>query len=150
MKNIFKNLWLLIFFMGIFNVVQACKPLDMNEQNDSVDNKAPELIVLWTSGDLEVAKKMVFMYVYNAKKYEWWDKITFIIWGPSSKLLADNKDLQKTLRKMKTEGIKLEACKACSDQYGVTEKLKKLGVDVKYMGKPLTEYIKKEYKVITF
>ncbi len=136
--------------MGIFNVVQACKPLDMNEQNDSVDNKAPELIVLWTSGDLEVAKKMVFMYVYNAKKYEWWDKITFIIWGPSSKLLADNKDLQKTLRKMKTEGIKLEACKACSDQYGVTEKLKKLGVDVKYMGKPLTEYIKKEYKVITF
>ena len=136
--------------MGIFNVVQACKPLDMNEQNDSVDNKAPELIVLWTSGDLEVAKKMVFMYVYNAKKYEWWEEVTFIIWGPSSKLLADNKDLQKTLRKMKTEGIKLEACKACSDQYGVTEKLKKLGVDVKYMGKPLTEYIKKEYKVITF
>src|SRR6056297_2691225 len=150
MKNILKKLWLLIFFIGIFNFVQACQPFNPDEQNDSVDIQSSELVVLWTSGDVEVAKKMVFMYVYNAKKYEWWDKITFIIWGPSSKLLADNKKLQKTLRKMKTEGIKLEACKACSDQYGVTEKLKKLGVDVKYMGKPLTEYIKKEYKVITF
>jgi len=45
------------------------------------DPSAEKLVVLWTSGDAEVAKKMVFMYVYNAKKYEWWDEITFIIWG---------------------------------------------------------------------
>jgi hypothetical protein len=150
MKKIFKRLWLLIFFLGIFNVLQASQAFGLDEPDDSADNPASELVVLWTSGDLEVAKKMVFMYVYNAKKYEWWNKITFIIWGPSSKLLANNVELQNILQKMKTEGIQLKACKACSDQYGVTEKLKQLGVEVKYMGKPLTEYIKEGYKIITF
>ncbi len=150
MKNILKKLWLLIFFIGIFNFVQACQPFNPDEQNDSVDIQSSELVVLWTSGDVEVAKKMVFMYVYNAKKYEWWDKITFIIWGPSSKLLADNKKLQEILKKMKEEGVILKACKACADQYKVSDKLRELGVDVKYMGKPLTEYIKQGKEILTF
>ncbi|KXS47386.1 MAG: hypothetical protein AWL62_2688, partial [Halanaerobium sp. T82-1] len=30
------------------------------------------LVVLWTSGDKEVAKKMVFMYTLNAKTRGWW------------------------------------------------------------------------------
>lgn len=109
-----------------------------------------KLIVLWTSGDAEVAKKMVYMYTYNAKKNGWWDEITFIIWGPSSKLLAEDKELQDYLKKMKDEGVVLEACKACADMYNVADKLKELGVDVKYMGKDLTNYIKNEKHVITF
>ena len=48
-----------------------------------------ELVVLWTSGDPEVATKMLFMYTYNAKKFGWWDKITLIVWGPSAKLLSE-------------------------------------------------------------
>ena len=58
--------------------------------------------------------------------------------------------LQNYLRKMFEVGIQVEACKACSDMYGVSESLSDLGVDVKYMGIPLTEYIKKDLKVITF
>ncbi len=117
---------------------------------DAALQEEDHLVVLWTSGDADVAKKMVFMYVYNAKKYSWWKEITFIIWGPSSKLLAEDQDLQKELQKMKEEGIVLEACKACADQYGVSEDLKALGVDVKYMGVPLTKYIKSNSHVVTF
>ena len=51
---------------------------------------------------------------------------------------------------MREQGIVLEACKACSDMYGVSEDLEELGVDVKWMGVPLTEYIKGNYKVLTF
>ncbi len=109
-----------------------------------------KLVVVWTSGDAEVAKKMVYMYTYNAKKYGWWKDITFIIWGPSSKLLAENTELQDYIKKMKEEGIILEACKACADMYEVSDKLTELGVDVKYMGTALTDYIKSERHVITF
>jgi len=109
-----------------------------------------KLVVLWTSGYAEVAKKMVYMYTYNAKKNGWWDKITFIIWGPSSKLLAEDKELQDYLKKMKDEGVVLEACKACADMYHVSDKLTELGVDVKYMGQDLTNYIKNEKYIITF
>ena len=116
-----------------------------------VENQADsdKLVVVWTSGDKEVAVKMVYMYTFNAKKNGWWKDITFVIWGPSSKLLSEDADLQDYLNKMKKEGIVVEACKACADMYGVSDKLSELGIDVKYMGTALTDYIKKEH-VITF
>jgi hypothetical protein len=51
---------------------------------------------------------------------------------------------------MKKDGVILEACIACSDLLGVTEKLLELGVDVKGMGIPLTEYLKGGYRVLTY
>ena len=51
---------------------------------------------------------------------------------------------------MRDAGIILESCKICTDEYGVSEDLKKLGIDVKYMGVPFTDYLKKGYHVITF
>ena len=113
-------------------------------------SKNSKLVVVWTSGDREVALKMVFMYTFNAKKRGWWDDITFIVWGPSEKLLAEDKELQDYLKKMFDVGVRVEACKACSDMYSVSESLENLGVDVKYMGVPLTDYIKEDLKVITF
>ncbi len=112
--------------------------------------KNSKLVVVWTSGDREVALKMVFMYTFNAKKRGWWDDIIFVVWGPSEKLLAEDKELQNYLKKMFDVGVRVEACKACSDMYGVSESLENLGVDVKYMGVPLTDYIKEDMKVITF
>jgi hypothetical protein len=34
-------------------------------------SKPDELVVLWTSGDREVALKMAFMYTYNSKRFKW-------------------------------------------------------------------------------
>jgi len=38
-------------------------------------------VVLWTSGDKEVALKMVFMYTLNSRLKGWWDEIKLIIGG---------------------------------------------------------------------
>ena len=108
-----------------------------------------ELVVLWTSGDREVALKMVFMYTLNSKLKQWWKSVTLIVWGPSSKLLSTDTELQASLFKMKEAGVKLMACKRCADMYGVSNDLEKLGVDVKYMGEHLTEFLKSDsHKVI--
>lgn len=109
-----------------------------------------KLVVLWTSKDKEVAINMVFMYALNAKLRNWWEEITLIIWGPSSKLLSEDTDLQDYIIKMMEVGVKVVSCRACADNYGVTEKLENLNIEVKYMGEPLTEYLKKGYKTITF
>ncbi|MGO1479221.1 DsrE family protein [Senegalia sp. (in: firmicutes)] len=109
-----------------------------------------KLVILWTSRDREVALNMVFMYALNAKIHNWWKDLTLIIWGPSSKLLSEDEELQDYISKMKEEGIDIVACKACSNNYGVTEKLEDLDIDVKYMGEPLTNYLKEDYKTITF
>ena len=73
------------------------------------------------------------------------------MWGASSKLLAEDQELQDYLLKMKEAGVALFACKACADIYGVSDKLSSLGIDVKYMGVPLTQYLKnKEWVTVTF
>lgn len=110
-----------------------------------------KLNILWTCGDVEVAKNMVFMYTLNAKIHGWFEEMTFIIWGPSSKLLATNEDLQLQIKKFIDVGIDVRACKACADSYGVSDTLENLGVNVEYMGQPLTEMIKdSSQKLITF
>jgi hypothetical protein len=112
--------------------------------------KPEELVVLWTSGDKEVALKMVFMYTLNSKRFNWgWKDVTLIVWGPSSKLLAEDLELQEYLSRMKDMGVKLMACKKCSDLYGVSKSLRRLGIEVKYMGKPLTDYLRNDkYRVL--
>ena len=72
------------------------------------EEKLPDknkLVVVWTSGDIEVAEKMVFMYVYNARKAKWFDEVSFIVWGPSAKLLSENDKLQEELKEMQEIGI---------------------------------------------
>jgi len=108
-----------------------------------------KLVVLWTSGDREVALKMVFMYTYNAKARGWWEDITLVVWGPSAKLLTEDKELQEYLAKIMEAGVTVKACKGCSDQYGVSEELEELGITVLYIGKELTDYMKEGREMLT-
>ena len=108
------------------------------------------LAVIWSSGDPDVAHRVCFMYTDNAKKQQWFDQVVLIVWGPSARLLAGDKDLQAKIKTMQDDGVLVQACQACTDSYGVTEQLRKLGIDVKYMGKPLTDYIKTGWNVLTF
>jgi hypothetical protein len=108
------------------------------------------LAVIWTSGDPDVAHQVCFMYTGNAKKQKWFDEVTLIVWGPSARLLAGDKALQAKIKGMLEDGVKIQACQACADSYGVTEQLRKLGIDVKYMGKPLTDLIQQGWHILTF
>ena len=73
-----------------------------------------------------------------------------IIWGPSARLLAEKEKLQEKVGTLLKTGVSLTACKWCADEYGVSEELSRLGVEVKYMGKPLTGYLKNNHKVLVF
>ena len=112
----------------------------------SADKKS--LVVLWTSGDREVALKMVFMYTLNAKLKGWWEEVILIVWGPSAKLLSQDEELQGRIEQMKEAGVVLEACKACADLYGVAPDLEAMGIEVKYMGVPLSDYLKEDRAVL--
>ena len=108
------------------------------------------LNVLWTTSDLVTSEKMVFMYTHNAKKQGWFDDVVLIVWGPSALLLSENIELQQQIKSMQADGVVLEACIACADMYGVSQSLLDLGIDVKGMGVPLSNYLKEGWKVLTF
>ena len=77
-------------------------------------------------------------------------EVRLIVWGPSARLLAGDKDLQAKIKAMIKDGVVVQACIACADSYGVTETLRGLGIEVKAMGKPLTDILQSDYKTLTF
>ncbi len=84
---------------------------------------------------------MVLMYGHAAKKASWFNEVSLIVWGPSTRLLAGDKDLQKKLAAMIADGVILQACIVCADSYSVTETLRGFDIEVKPMGAPLSELI---------
>ena len=131
-----------LLLTGLVNNIHA------QQQKNSVPSDT--LVVLWSSGDPEVAEKACLMYTHAAKKYKWFDEVILVVWGPSEKLLAENAKLKEKVAAMKKDGIIVEACVACSNMYGVTNELKVCEVDVKGMGVPFTRYLKRGYNIITY
>ena len=124
--------------------------MGIGPQGDGVKNTMKKLNVLWTTGEKDVALRMIFVYLMNAKANGWWDEINLIIWGPSAKLTGENRQIQREINILLQSGITIEACKACTDSYGVTDKIAELGITVRMMGPYFTEYLNSGDKLITF
>lgn len=131
-------------------VLMITLPMEVKAQDQDMETKKEKLVVLWTSGDPDVAEKSCLMYTHAAKRNGWFDEVVLIVWGSSSRLLAENEALQEKVKAMIKDGVILEACIACSNMLGVTEELKALGIDVKGMGVPLTNYMKSGYHVLSY
>jgi hypothetical protein len=136
----------IVYFVLIVSLILGCFIVFAQDEKDI--KPEDKLVVLWTSGDREVALKMAFMYTFNSRKYNWWDDITLVVWGPSAKLLSEDKELQDYIKKIKDSGIEIKACKACADMYGVSKQLEEMGIIVKYMGE-LTDYLKEGRHILT-
>jgi len=140
-KRIHLSFLVMIIFVGAF--LQNALPQE--------EKAAPgKLAVLWTSGDPDVAHNVAFMYTHTAKKVGWFDEVTLIVWGPSQRLLIGDKSLQAKIKAMQQDGVVVEACIACAMNYDIVEELKALGIPVRGMGLPLTDYLKNGWKVLTF
>ena len=105
--------------------------------------------ILWTTDNKETIFNMLSMYAINSKTNTWWQDVNVIIWGASARLTGTDPQVQTEIREMISHGVTIEACKDCCDHFGVSDTLLKLGIDVRYMGKPLTDYLKSGEPVLT-
>ncbi len=112
-------------------------------------SKNKHLYVLWTNDNPITAEKMVFMYTINSLIHGWWEKVTLIVWGATTKLVSEDENIQKLVAEALEAGVHISACKACADQLGVTETLEKLNIEVIYWGIPLTEILANDEKLLT-
>lgn len=109
-----------------------------------------KLLIVWSSGEAEVAKKLVLLYGSVALPRGYWDEIHLMVWGPSAKLLSENGEIQEMLATVLKSGVKASVCVVCSDDYGVTEQLCSLGIEPAHTGELLTQALKNDWKVVTF
>jgi len=107
-----------------------------------MSEKPKNILILWTSNNRETALHMIFMYGYNGRRFGWWEESGLLVWGPSQPLLLEDEELQERLTEMIDAGVKVMACKGCSDRYGISDQLAELGVDVQYTGELLTNMLK--------
>ena len=108
-----------------------------------------KLNILWTTDNKDTIFNMLSMYAINSIRKNWYEQVNVIIWGASVKLAGHDTQVQTEIMEMLHAGVTLEACKDCCDNFGATETLTKLGVTVRYMGEPMTSYIKKGEYLIT-
>jgi hypothetical protein len=135
----------LIFFFVSFGAFDgyACA-------SETKGGEPSKLLILWASGDKDVAYMVALAYPKVAKQSGWWDQVRIIIWGPSAKLLAEDPAMLPLIKALQKEGVEILACKWCADQYGVGKKLEEMGVKVDFMGEPLTKMLKSDWKILTF
>jgi hypothetical protein len=108
-----------------------------------------QLFILWTNADELTFEKMVAMYAKNSLLKHWWDHVTLIVWGRTAKLTAESQTVQMIIKDLLATGVHVSACKACSDQLGVTDTLNEIGIETKYWGEPLTMILKENQKLLT-
>ena len=109
----------------------------------------PKVLIIISSSDREKVWTGL-LYARAAIAGEWMGSAKIIIWGPSSGVIAKDIELQDWVREIINMGEKVYVCKACSDKYGVSGKLKKLGCEVEYVGSISSKFIKEGYTVFNW
>src|SRR5512138_921942 len=105
-----------------------------------------KLNILWTTDNKDTVFNMLIMYAVNYKIKGWWKNVNLIIWGASAKLVGNDTQVQTEVIEMINQGVKVEACKECCDRAGVSDKLIKLGINVRYMASHLPTISKRTRK----
>lgn len=108
-----------------------------------------KLNILWMTDSRETVFNMLTAYAVNSLKNGWWDKVNVIIRGASARLVAQDPQVQTEVLEMIRAGVTMEACRDCCEDLGVCDQLTRLGIAVRYMGDPLTAYIKTGEKIMT-
>lgn len=101
-----------------------------------------KLNILWTTDNRDTVFNMLSMYSINSLNRGWWKQVNVILWGASVKLVANDTQVQTEILEMLHYGVTVEACQDCCENYDVVPIISNLGITVKYMGEPLTQYIK--------
>jgi Uncharacterized protein conserved in archaea len=109
-----------------------------------------KLTILWTSGEKDVATKVVLKYVESLVEHKFWKEIEVMVWGPSVKLVCDDDTVKTKVTKLISSGIVFSACVVCADDYGVTNILTQMGIKLEMMGEKLTHLIQEQKPFISF
>jgi len=108
------------------------------------------LVIIWTSGDKEMALKTVLAYALNSKLNGWIQNVTLLAWGPAVQLLGKDKNIQNVFTYLKQAGVTILVDKKCVDDYGLNKEFEGLNLEIKNLGRPLSVFILQKRTILTF
>ena len=102
-----------------------------------------KVLVIIGSGDKGKALAGL-MYARNVLKNKWLDDVKVVFFGPSEQLAAYDNEVRKMVVDI-ADVSDCFACKAISDNKGVSEKLAQAGMKIEYVGTIISDLIKEGY-----
>ena len=93
------------------------------------------------------------LYSLRAVKNQWMDNVKVVFWGPAEKTISslptDSEQIKllKDIQAMGGKSAAIWACKACSDRYGITQKMLDLGFEVFHTGEAVSYLMKLGYHI---
>ncbi len=108
-----------------------------------------KLYILWTNDNVLTAEHMLLLYATKTMEFKLWDEITIIIWGATSKLVADNENIKNLISDAQKAGVMFTGCIKCAEDLGTKQALLNQGIELIPWGKPLTELIKNKNHLLT-
>ena len=111
---------------------------------------ATKVFIVVSSGDKEVVKWPALTYALNAAKRKWMDEVKVIIFGPAEELAAHHPEVQAKLKEVREAGVEIMACKACADDWNITDELEEAEIKVVYVGSVISQLIKDGWASLTF
>jgi hypothetical protein len=111
---------------------------------------ADKVFVIIADADREKALEVSLIYPLNCTKNTWLKEVKVILFGPSEKLAAFDKQVQEKIQDIKGFGAEVLACKWCADRMNITPQLEAQGIKVAYVGPVISELIKDGWAQLTF
>ena len=102
-----------------------------------------KLLVIIATGDKEKALTGL-MYAKNALTKQWLQDIRVVYFGPSEQLMYNDTEVAEAAIEV-ANLCESFACKAISDRQGISERIDEMGVNVEYVGRIISNYIKEGY-----
>ena len=112
-------------------------------------NPEARVMIVIASGEREKAWTGL-LYARWAVESGYMDTARVFLWGPAAELVTRDLELQAMVEEIINLGQMIYVCKACSDKYGVSEKLEKIGCRVDYVGPVSTEFIRQGYTIFNW
>ncbi len=108
-----------------------------------------KVLVIISSGDKNVISTAVTFGIvsFEAKLY---DDLKVFFFGPSEKVITEDKDLQSSLSKLIKDGITPVACVNLGNAFDITPKLTTLGFNVIPVGKAIADLVNQDYATMVF
>ena len=107
-----------------------------------------KVLVIISTGEKEKAFTGI-MYATNAQKNKWLDDVKVVFFGPFENLMCKDEEIAEYASQL-LEYETPVACKRLSDNAGISDKLKEMGYQVEYVGKIISDLIKKGYVPMVF
>jgi hypothetical protein len=144
------RLALILVLVGVFAISPLAAVADIGSEYSP--RGSGNVVVVIQNGDPEMIY-FGLLYASRAIKGKWMDNVKVVLWGPAEKTIAgltpDSEQI-KLIKEIQSYGGKdgkIWCCKACSDRYGITNKMLELGLEVFHTGEATSYLLKMGYRM---